>query len=138
MEAKTVQGFEIEWLFLLMYGHYMILTRIVFLGGHRGVDMEEVLQVAQPYLLFAALWAVLLILWYAKQIAQRLEAQEADQIWKVGLRDEQVEQLRSDVLETKELLKDLIDFQRGKGRYRFDANDSMLPANIRDQTGRED
>lgn len=100
--------------------------------------MEEILRITQPYLLFAVLWTVLLILRYAKQIAQRLDAQEADQIWKVGLRDEQIEQLQSDVLETKELLKDLIDFQRGKGRYRFDANDPRLPANIRDQTGRED
>lgn len=90
---------------------------------------------------FAAIGSLgvsLLVLHQVKQLAQRVEAIEVDRAWFTKRRDEQIEGLGADLYETKDLVKDLVDFQKGDGRYRYDPDDPRLPAHIRDRTGRED
>jgi len=49
-----------------------------------------------------------------------------------------IESLQADVGELRYLLRDLIDFQKSDGRYRYDPDDTRLPAHIRDREGRDD
>ncbi|MFJ7882587.1 hypothetical protein ACIQYF_03615 [Pseudomonas sp. NPDC096917] len=90
---------------------------------------------------FAAIGSLgvsLMVLHQVKQLAQRVDAIETDRAWFTKKRDEQIEGLGADLYETKDLVKDLADFQKGDGCYRYDPDDPHLPAHIRDRKGRED
>jgi hypothetical protein len=80
----------------------------------------------------------LAVLHQIKQLLSRVEAIEADRMWFDKKRDEHVESLEAEIYEVRILLKDLVDFHKGDGRYRHDPDDPRLPAHIRDRTGRED
>lgn len=72
-----------------------------------------------------------------KHQLDQLEASEIDRAYFSKLRDEKLASMEADLCETKDLLKDLVDFQKADGRYKYDPDDPRLPAHIRDQTGRE-
>lgn len=73
-----------------------------------------------------------------KALSRRLDRIEAAQQWFREKRDEQLEGIGSVVSEVSTAVKDLADFQKGDGRYRYDPDDPRLPAHIRDRTGKED
>ena len=80
----------------------------------------------------------LAVLQRMKQLTVRLDAVEVDRAGFVNKRTEQIDALSADLWEVRNILKDLVDFQKADGRYRHDPNDPRLPAHLRDQTGRED
>ena len=100
--------------------------------------MDQFLVSAGPYAVIATLAVGLAVLRYVRQISERIDAIEADREWFTKKRDEQIENLQGEVYELNILLRDLLDFQKGDGRYRYDPDDPRLPTHIRDQLGRED
>jgi hypothetical protein len=100
--------------------------------------MDQFLVSAEPFVVIAVLWVGLTVLHYVRQITERIDAIEIDRTWFTKRRDEQIESLQCEVSDLKGILSDLVDFQKGDGRYRYDPNDPRLPAHIRDQTGRDD
>ncbi|MDD1002390.1 hypothetical protein [Pseudomonas sp. TNT2022 ID642] len=99
--------------------------------------MDRFLESALPFGVIALLWICLTIRHAVKQVSQRIDAIEVDRAWFTKRRDEQIESLQSEVYELKSLVRDLVDFQKGDGRYRYDPDDPRLPAHLRDQTGRD-
>jgi len=100
--------------------------------------MEEFVRSALPFAAFATFFAVFSLLHHAKQIKLRIDAIEVDRAWFDKRRDEQIEGLQAEVFELNSILRDLVDFQKGDGRYRYDPEDPRLPAHIRDKTDRDD
>ena len=98
--------------------------------------MDQFLLSAEPFGVIATLWVGLAVLHYVRQISQRIDAMEVDRAWFTKRRDEQIESLQSEVSDLNSILRDLVDFQKGDGRYRYDPDDPRLPAHIRDQAGR--
>jgi hypothetical protein len=94
-------------------------------------------QTVGSFAAIAALGVSLSVLHQIKQLARRIDAIEIDRAWFTSKRDEQLQHLESDIYEIKDLLKDLVDFQKCDGRYRHDPNDPRLTAHVRDQTGQD-
>lgn len=84
-----------------------------------------------------ALVVSLAVLKRVEKIADRIEAIEVDRACYTDKREKEIEGLGADLWELKDLLKDLVDFEKGDGRYRHDPDDPRLPAHLRDQTGRD-
>lgn len=100
--------------------------------------MDQFFVSTEPYAVIATLAVGFAVLRYVRQISERIDAIEADREWFTKKRDEQIENLQGEVYELNILLRDLVDFQKGDGRYRYDPDDPRLPTHIRDQLGRED
>lgn len=100
--------------------------------------MEKFLWTALPYGVIATFSVGLYLLNHVKQLRLRIDAIEADRAWFNKKRDEDIENLRLEVSELSSVLRDLADFQKGDGRYRYNPDDPRMPAHIRDQTGRDD
>lgn len=99
--------------------------------------MDQFLVSAQPFGLIAVLWVGLAVLYHVRRLSQRIDSIEVDRAWFTKKRDEQIENLQSEVFELNSILRDLVDFQKGDGRYRYDPDDPRPPAHLRDQTGRD-
>ncbi|MCO8162005.1 hypothetical protein NJC38_07520 [Pseudomonas sp. 21LCFQ010] len=78
-----------------------------------------------------------IVLYEVQKIANRIDAIEVDREWFEKKRSEQLESIELEISEVRYMLKDLVDFQKGDGRYRYDPDDPRLPAHVRDKTGRE-
>lgn len=77
------------------------------------------------------------VMHHVQQLVRRIEAIEIDRAYFHAQRAEQIDNLAADLYEVRDLVKDLVDFQKSDGRYRCDPNDPRLPAHLRDQTGRD-
>lgn len=99
--------------------------------------MDQFLESALPCGVIALLWICLTIRHAVKKVSLRIDAIEVDRAWFTKRRDEQIESLQSEIYELNSLVRDLVDFQKGEGRYRYDPDDPRLPAHLRDQTGRD-
>lgn len=87
---------------------------------------------AIAFLLFCILLVGLQILHRVKKLASHIEAVEVDRTYFTIKNREEIESLQADLFDLITLIKDLADFQKGNGTYRYDPNDPRLPNHIQD------